>query len=233
MSTELTTQNNSLIPAEALGLSKFVDEKQFDTMVKSTSFLPRLQLGGATSDIVKQRKCQMGNFAIVKGKDDVTDIGDSFVGLVVSYLLKAVDISDRKNIVSVYNPNDEEFTRIKTLADSKQRDTGCMWGPEYLLWLPDSDMFVTFFLSSPSARNIGPTLKGLRGSAVNINSRLAENKQGQTWYVPVATPSSAPITNMPAMDLLKAELEKFNNPKEKVVEKASEDEAATQSSQAR
>jgi hypothetical protein len=208
--------SNELINVSEMGVSKYADDKAFESM-SSVSFLPRVQLMGSGSNAVKEGKINQGHYALVTGKDKLDDLTKELPVLVLAWRPKAMEIG-AENVISIYNPASAEFKRIA--EKSEEPDSGCMYGPEFLLWVPSSRTFATFFMSSKTARREAPQLKGLMGKSALLKSQLIKAKKF-AWHGPVVTPCSQPF-DMPGMDEVKDQVQKFNNPPENETEKAPE-----------
>ena len=200
-----------LIPAGAVGVQKYSD-KDFDLSTKTGSYLPRLQLLTANSEKCKKGEFPINHYALVQDQNFM-DVGENVDVLLVAWRPKAIEIKDE--IIAVYDPTDKEFERIQLVADEK--DSGCMFGPEFLVWIPGSKKFATFFMGSKSSRREAPNVKALLRKAATMKSHIVETKS-YSWFVPSVTPCSTPF-DMPEMDTLKVEVEKFNNPPVSEIEK--------------
>lgn len=213
MSNELTTETKELSAAQMIemikqqGQNKYATEKALSTVTKVGSFLPYLQLHG-NSKLVKQKKMPMGNFALVKNKVH-SDIGDSFVAFVVAWRPKAMQY--KPTVLSVYDTESAQFKTIEAKADTK--DSGCGFGAEFLLWLPEHKELVTLFLGNKTGRNEAPNLIGAVGTACRIGAVLIEDKkQDRDWHGAKMFPYDLSINVWPEGEFLADELKKFNNP---------------------
>lgn len=208
--------SNELIPVGDMGVSKYADDTNF-AAISSGGFLPRLQLMGSSSNAVKESKIGQGCYALVKGKDQIEDLTKEVNVIVLAWRPKALEIGT-ENVLSVYNPKHADFTRIA--EKSEEQDSGCMYGPEFLVWVPSAKTFATFFMSSKTSRREAPQLKGLLGKAATLKAQLIKAKK-YAWHGPVVTPCSAPL-DLPDMDKAREEAQKFNNPPENETEAAPE-----------
>lgn len=196
---------------QTTAVSKYGDE-DFDSL-KTSSFLPRLQLMTANADKCKKGDFPINHYAIVEGSS-FHDVGKEVDCLILGWRPKALEIDDE--ILTVYDPKDAEFERIKDRADN-EKDSGCMWGFEFLTWLGQQKKFVTFFCGSKSARREAPNVKALLNNAATLRSKLIETKK-YSWQGIDVVACSTPMP-MPSNAQFEAELEKFNNPAASQVEK--------------
>lgn len=223
---ELTIQKDeevldlTTLASENKAVSKYGDEV-FDGLGAS-GWLPRIQLMVSTSAAVKKPVTQGGGFpvnhyALVKGKTN-HDIGEAVDILSVAWRPKALDMND--DIVTIYDPEDSEFKRIQT--QSNEKDSGCMWGYEFLCWIGDLGEWATFFMASKTARNEAPSLKGLINKLATLRSHYIETAKF-SWQAPQVVACSTPLKIMPTRGALVEQLEKFNNPAVQKVERAQAD----------
>lgn len=213
--------STSLVPyTTQLPMSKYVDDGVLNELATGGGFLPRIQLFGSSSDAVKEDKIGQGRYGLVKGKDEIIDLGKEVNVIPLSLRVKAVLMKDGKVTVR-YNPQDPIFQDIK--EGFKAGAAGHMCGPEYLLWIDDQKCFTTFHMASKSAVNASPDLTALVKSQAPATLRvtLAENKKGQKWHVPVISACSTPLDYPPEEDAMR-EANRFANPHEEKLEKAPE-----------
>ena len=200
-----TVHENELVSIPDAQMTKY-DDSDFESM--GSSFTPRLQLMTAASELCKKNEFPMNHYAIVKdGK--FQDIGEVIEVIVLAWRPKALDMSDADGgIMSSFDLKDDEFKRIK--LKSEGRDSGCMWGFEFLVYVSEHEAFATFFMGSASARREAPSMKSQMLKGATLKSRLIESKK-YSWFAPVITPCSSPLTP-PEQEKLEEEVEKFNNP---------------------
>lgn len=219
--------SNTLINSEALGgqIQKY-DDKAFEAVVTSGNYLPRLQLMTSQSEKCKEGAFPINNYALVVG-EIFHDLGKEVDILVICFRPKAIEIGDA--VITVFDQNSEEFKRI--VAKSELPNSGCMYGPEFLVYVPSQKKFATFFMGSKSARKEAPAVRALLQAAATLKSKKISTSQ-HTWFAPQAVPCSTPF-ELPNMDDLKKEVEKFNNPPAQEVEKAKSEQSAGDSGRAR
>jgi hypothetical protein len=198
---------DSLIPMDDLGVTAQKDDN-FDSLVESRSYLQRVQLYGSNSKDVKKDLIQQGRFGIPRSKTQIDDIGKEFHCIPLGYRYKALDTSGDP-IIQTYEAESDVFKEIK--EKSFVQDSGCLFGIEFLIWMPEQKEFMVFYLSSKSARPEAKPLRNLISKAACIKSDLVEGKK-YSWHVPVVTASDVAIKDLPNPDEMKAVLDKFNNP---------------------
>lgn len=199
------------------GLVKY-DDEAFDIASKAGDYLPRLQLLTSNSEKCKDGSFPVNHYALVNGSN-LTDLGDSVDVLVITWRPKAIEMGDE--IITVYDPTDAEFERIQVKSDEK--DSGCMFGIEFLVWCAGAKQFATFFMGGKSSRREAPNVKALLRKAATLKSHLIEGKKYK-WQSPCVTVCST-LFDPPSLEALKKEVDKFNNPPANVVEAADAAEA--------
>jgi len=210
-------EENALIPADAVGgaLEKF-DDAIFKAATKSGDYLPRLQLMTAASEKCKKNEFPINHYALIRDQNH-QDLGETVDILLVTWRPKALEIGDE--VISVFKADHPEFLRIQD--KSGEKDSGCMYGPEFLVYIPAVKEFATFFCGSKSSRREAPNVKALMRKAATLKSRFVETKKYK-WFTPAVTPCSTPF-EAPDMEQLAKEVQKFNNPPETTVEVAPEE----------
>lgn len=213
-----TAAYGELAEIPALPLAKYADDAAWGDVVSSSSFLPRVQLMGGNSEMAKEGLIGLGNYALVQDKKNFTDLGKQFDCIAFSYRFKAMRIPGDGTVLSYFNPKSSEFVRIQD--DAEKADSGCMYGPEFLVWLPAYKQFATFFFSSKTARRASPNLRVLMDEKRWATCKTELIKKGKnSWHGPVITPCSTPH-ELPAGEKLLAVAERFANPKDSEVEVA-------------
>ncbi|MCK9460590.1 MAG: hypothetical protein M0R80_13205 [Proteobacteria bacterium] len=195
----------------------------FAASTKAGDWLSRLQLMTSTSKECKKGKFPINHYALVDGQNMV-DLGESVDCIVLGFRPKALDMSGEQ-IISLFRPKvvegevtDQAFKAI--MDKSGEKDSQCMYGPEFLVWVPVSKQFATFFMGSKSSRREAAKLKNRIGFGATLGSILASNKKYE-WYTPLVDNCSTPL-DPPNADKMTAQLEKFNNPPESEIEVAEE-----------
>ena len=211
--------DTDIVPADAISAIQKHDDSEFDIIqADSISYLPRLQVGGGNSAAVQEGKLPIAHYGFFMG-DAVTDLGEVVDALVLAWQPKAMDTGGEV-VVTVIDRNSETFHIIQ--EKSATPDSGCMWGTEWLLYLPEQEAFVTFFLASKSARRVAPDLKALLGGAATLKIKLVSNKKYK-WHVPVILPCSG-VYEAPPMGAIKVAAEKFSKIPDGDIEIVAEEE---------
>jgi hypothetical protein len=194
-----------------------------DSKIES-KWLPRLQLFGSNAQ-VKQGKIGPGRWGI-PNKDDVEDLSRDIDVLVIGYRMKALDTNSDENVVS-YDEKDPVYQEIKaTAAVYVAGGSGCMEGPEFLLYIRGFG-FATYFCMNKSARVAAGLLKAFlprEGQAPQSASLGADfiEKPRLSWWAPTVSKCSTPV-DCEVEELLK-QLDRFLNPEVAEQEVADEEE---------
>ena len=210
------SEENQLIVLPDSALAQKFDDDSFDKMAGST-YLPRLQLMTSNADVCKSGQFPINTYALVSGTTHI-DVGKEVDVLIVAWRPKALDINE--GVISCFDPSDAEFSRIQ--QKSEEPNSGCMYGPEFLVYVPSQEKFATFFMGTKSSRRESPNVKARLQNSATLTSRLIETAKF-SWYAPCCKPCSTPFT-LPDMSDVITEVEKFNNPPKQVVETVDESE---------
>lgn len=215
--------------AQKMGLPA-INEKtleSLDEVAKGSDFLPRIQLI-TKGKYVDQSKIKPGRWGVpLTGGEEIDDLGEKIDVILLDYRPKALDVSDKDAIISVYDTKDPEFQRIKVAP----KNTGCMWGPSFLVIERSTGKLFELFFGNKSGRNEAGKLKPflIDRAPVSLGIRYI-NKPEYGWHVPVVTKCSEPF-DLAAIKVTEEqvakELDLFQNP-EKGAEKVPEEEAEKQ-----
>lgn len=189
------------------------------TTLTSAAYLPRIQVMGGNNDIVKEGKFPIGHFALVTGKS-MDDLTAEFNAVILSWRPKAMQF--QPDVVSYYDPNSEGFKKLQERADSEPQ-SGCGYGPEYLLWLPDYEKFATLFCSNKTTRNEAPNIHTFMRKACTFIIELIKSKK-YTWHGLRVGKCDLEVKLSP-QEVMMGIVDKFNSPPEtetEIVEPESE-----------
>lgn len=220
---------NELVPFKCqLPVLKTDELNQVAEVSQGSEFLPRIQLV-TKGKYVDTGKIGPGRWGVpLPGGEEIQDLGPSIDVLPLWARAKALDMGDRDAIVAVYNSKDPEFQRIKNAP----KNTGCMWGPSFLVIERSTGKLYELFFGNASGRNEAGKLQPFLPSSDNGGSPLPatlniryKKTPDYGWHVPVVTKCSEPFdpADCPSEEVITKELEKFRNPKagvQKVEEEA-------------
>lgn len=209
MSNEIATNEGT----NSLGLNKkdlvapTADETALANFGSGKSWLARMDLVGSGSNLAKEGKVNQGNYALVRDKNTIITLGNTVHCYVLALRLKALKFGGEKPEAH-YDPKTEEFQKIAAMSEVK--DSGCMAGPEFLLYIPNQKTFATFHMASISQQNESINVKALLGDAATLTIVLADNKKYK-WHVTKTLPCTVPLVQ-PDRDEMNAQINKFKNP---------------------
>ena len=184
------------------------DDKAFDQVVQSGAYLAYIQLMTANASQCKSGAFPVNHWAMVSN-GNYTDLGKEVDVLVLAWRPRAFEMSDDGGILSIFNPEDPEFQRIEAKAD-EDSGPGAMCGPEFLLWLPKQEKFVTCLMGTKSARREAPNIKARMKKPATLTSHLVSNKRYE-WQAPLCKPCTAEF-NTPSQEEMVEQMTKFLNP---------------------
>lgn len=217
----------SVIPDDQI--QKFTEE-DVRGLTGLAEWLPRVAINGAGSDAAKEGKLPVGTHALIWGKDKLLDLGKSFEFLAIAFRPRAMRVKEVPPI-SYFNRNSAEFQKVQ--VDSKVQNSGCMYGLEFLIWIPAAETFAQYFFGNPTMRRVAPALLAVMKNSETDKYRpspamseikyIKNNKTGFSWHGadihPVSTPLAPPDDPDEWTLRLQDEVKKFNNPPESAVEK--------------
>lgn len=179
------------------------------------SFLPRVQLFGGNSEACKEGRIPIGHYGLVRDKETIEDLTNDVEFLVIAGRPKAMEINGDV-IITNYDHTSEEFTRIA--QESETPDSGCMYGPEFLIYVPEAHTFATLYLSSKTARRESGSLSSRLGKAARATSHLIKGKKF-SWHGPKFHAVTEPTFELPDVEEITKQRTAFLNPKSSEVEK--------------
>ncbi len=156
MSNGLIATGGSASALSILNQQSAGDLALLDKLSQPTTFLPRIQLYTKGKPIDK-KLIESGHFGVPKQGDEILDLGTSIDILPLLRKAKAIDMSDADNLIVSNDPNSDEFKRIVHDADNKT-DSGCAYGPTYLVFERTTGCFYEFFCGNKSARYESPKI---------------------------------------------------------------------------
>lgn len=181
-------------------------EQNQDTLegLLGSDYFSRVQLCTSASDACKEGKVPINNYALFKGRNPEQVLGPNVE--VVPVLFRATAMSTGDDLVITHDRNSSEFQRI--VAESSVPDSGCMFGPEFLCWLPAVEGFATVFFGSKTARNVAPWMHEGMGTVMTLGSKLIQTKKYKYFGMDV-NPSTLELASAPDKEALEEACKKF------------------------
>ena len=207
---------NMLIPSAAASQD---EANNALSLMQNQDYLPRLKLCQSNAQEVNAGKVDRGgNYCIIYSKDQIEDLGNEVELVVASVRTKALDCSG-DDILQYFDKDSPEFLAI--VEKSKVKDSECMYGPEYLVWVIGQESFATLFLSSVTARRVATDIHKELGQAAMAKSKLIEGKK-HTWWGPIFKPHTATTPNLPDPEEIEKKIKQFKEEKPSEIEVAPE-----------
>jgi hypothetical protein len=244
----MSKKKNALVPfdANALPSTELATDDQLTELTKGVDYLQRLQLV-TKGKYVDTGKISPGRYGVPQpGGEEIDDLGAEIDILPLCVRPKALDMRDKEAIVAVYDMDNPAFQEIKKLSATS--DSGCMWGPSFLVLERSTGQFFEFFMGNKSARaESGNLIKFLAVSPekaertgteahgplpCTLKARYATSGSWG-WHVPVVSKCSEPFTNAPDIEAIREEMEKFIAVKDNGVQNVTEEEAKATKRRAR
>lgn len=199
---------------KASALLHVEDDGDFKSLAKNVSFLAGFKLFNAQSGAVMRRKIAAAHFGLVKGKDDIHDFGDSVDIIPIAHRFKAV-LKHEGEYLSYYKRKSEPFLRAEAMAKA-DKQSGCMAGIEFLIWIPELSVFSLWYCFTTSTLGAADSIQAQYLKPTTVKSRLVETKKF-SWFEPEILRCSTELAP-PTDEQLTDELTRFRNPKEATVE---------------
>lgn len=183
------------------------------SVMTASDFFPRLQLIQPASKAIGRKQVKgAGVYSLTKGKDEVEDLGETVNAVVCAVRAKA--LRTKGMLMSVFDPKNDEFLKIK--AESSVKNSGCMWGPEFLLYLPDygggEGLFATFFMSSPTQRRSSKSVNARLRKAAVLSAKFIDGDE-HGWYATECADCVEQFAQLPEPAEFQEQIEKFLNEK--------------------
>lgn len=200
------------------------------------TWLPRLQLEGSNSNLVKDDKVEKGSFCLHFGKDKYENLGKTVDILLITHRPKAIDLTDPAKPRASYDTNSELFKEIVELAKSKDKETkkNKMFGAEFLLYLPDAPedkRYCTLHMGNPTARQETPNFRPLLRKPATLKVQKIK-ANGFTWEGIQIVPLTREIT-VPDTEALERTVRNFYNPPTDTTDDKKSDDTQTATETAR
>lgn len=198
MKNDLATLQKAMAPALPQ------EDQLLEKGLLGGKYLPQLRLCSSGA-LVTDHNIKPGNYCLVQG-DNVENLGAKVDFIPLTHRAKAVDYEAG---VNSYDMDSNVFMDIKDRAGEK--DSGCVYGLEFLAWLPSCEKFVVMFCNSASLRRASSGILAREFKGVHGESNMVEGKKkNQKWAVPVWSDIDPEIQlNIPEADKVKEQITKF------------------------
>ena len=215
-------QKTELVKSAPMNLEAMqgIEEKHsletLDELSKGSAFLPYIKLMTGSSELCKDGTIPTNHYALFQGKK-YTDLGEAITAYVVVWRPKAMQFGD--DFIVSYEETCDTFKRIQEKMPVK--NSGCMAGPEFLLWVPSIKKFVLFFMGSISANYEAPNMADRIKKMVRLTSHKI-TKAKNTWFAPSCLPCEEVPDTYPTTEDFNSTVQSFQNPVTSDVELAEE-----------
>jgi len=236
MKSSLVTVNLENLPAVGYNAASDL----LSDLTKSNEYLNRVQLytKGAAID---KGLIPPGHYGVPDGDDNIKGLGVEIDILPLCCRPKALDLRDKDTIVTNYDPTSDTFKTIKELGSTQ--NSGCMYGLTFLIFERSTGQFYELFCGTKSMRTESNKIADFLSLTEKDAAYLEEKKGIHTdphgplpctlkakyvtkhnygWHVPVCVKCSTPFSNLPPIDRIQAEVEKFMGLKNTEIEKVEE-----------
>lgn len=202
-----------------------IDTKALAKRYKSSSFVRRLQLV-TKGKLVDQGVVNPGNWAIPTD-DSAEVIGPEVDVLVLDVRDKALDTNESPPVQS-FDPESDLYKRIE--SDAKHKDSGCMYGPSFLVYeRTKGEFFEVYFgnasgraeasnlipflpISEETAKAYGKDFKPQPPQTATLKAKFIKRPR-YSWHAPKVAKCSTPFDNLPSNEEIIEQINKFRNPK--------------------
>jgi hypothetical protein len=222
MNDELATLNEQTLALEI----ENPYEEELKEALTAGAWLPRFRLFTANSDQVKSEKIIMDHYGLEIGKDNIEDLGREVDVLLITIRPRALDVRDTTNVRASSIIKSELYQDIKDIADNTPGKSGCLYGPEFLIYVPSKGVFATCHFNNPTARNEAGKVNALmldeellkqgiqkrQITPATFKSKLIDNKKNK-WKGMMATRCSTPFS-LPSTEDIQKVVNVFLHPKE-------------------
>lgn len=201
-------------------------EDDLKEVLTAGSWLPQFRLYTAGTDEVKSEKIAMDHYGLRVGKDNIEDLGREVDVLLLTIRPRALDIRDTANVRASSIMKSELYQDIKEISDNTPGKSGCLYGPEFLIYVPIKGVFATCHFNNKTARNeagkVGALMldeellkQGVQKRQITpttFKSKKIANKEN-TWKGMHVTKCSTPFP-LPSIEEMQEVINVFLHPKE-------------------
>jgi len=174
-------------------------------------WLARLQLFSSRSAAAMERVIPAGHWGIPVSSSTIIDLGDEVDVVLVAHRDRAMWY-DGEEMHSSTDRNSPLYNRLKDMAEADS-ESGAMYGPEFLAWVGEIQMFLTIFLGNKSARRETLAFMQVMNQPATVYCRLVSGKKHK-WEVPQIKGSKAFPFDLPTDKAIQEAWAKFTKPDE-------------------
>lgn len=185
------------------------------SLAGSGDYLKRVKLCADLTAEVKSKEAAVGDYFL----QGVENLGAEVEVVVVKARPHALQLIQGSSKVGAesFRMDDPIFQQIRRDKDANpsQQEPNNSYGYDFLLWLPESRMFVTIFLNKMALFKSVPAFNKTLGKFAIMSSREERSKKNQkiTYRVPTITAQDDQSYAAPTPDEFKHALELFDNPR--------------------
>ena len=203
----MTDSNMQVFKTKATAVA--TTDEDFDAMASGSS-LPRVSLLTSNSQEVKDGVFPTNTYGLKVG-ELLHELGKNIDMVICAYRLTAIDTSE--GFCSSHDAKSDLFKDIMARADVPNSfGCGCIYGQEFLVWVPGHKTFATLLCGSKTARNMAAGIKAVVGEVATMGSKKIESPK-YSWFAMTVAPSNAVVTETPSEEDYASHLEAFANDK--------------------
>jgi len=202
----MSTKEVSIFKAAAMAAKPQSEQAlaEFEELL-GAGYLQRLQLCTSNSEFCKDGSVPTNNYALViKTRAKVLGVNVD----VVPICFRPTAMLTGDEFLIIHDKESEKFQELVQLSNVK--DSGAMFGPEFLVWVPSERCFASLFCGSKTARNMASDVFDNLGECCTFGSVKISGKK-QSWFGMTCTVSKSPVLNQPTAEELAKAVEDFKN----------------------
>jgi hypothetical protein len=201
-------QGSSVVSQELINISNLPatqDDKAFELASSGGKYLPYISYMTAAAEKCKSGEFPINTYALVIN-GNFTDIGKEIDVIVCDWRSKAMQT--KPAILVIHDVNDKRFKETMDLSEVK--DSGAMYGIEFLLYVPKLKKFVTLFCSSKTSRKEAPVIRGFMFKGATLGGKQIETAQYKYWSLTAKACNAA--LEVPEQAELEKQIASFRTP---------------------
>ena len=157
---------------------------------------------------MKEGTIKSGHWGIPISPSTIVDLGPTVDIVLLASRDRAMQY-DGETMLSSTERNSDVYKKIKEMSET-DKDSGAMYGTEFLAWVGPQQLFCTLFLGSPSARREALGFMSLLNQPAEVYSKLVG--QRRKWEIPLIRKTEAFPFDLPADKQVTKAWEQFTKP---------------------